>query len=69
MKVLKATLAQKQALEGTYLNGAVLEFVEDKNGNWVVNTKVIENGQFLEIRTQLQALPLIDFEPKIIETI
>jgi hypothetical protein len=69
MKVLKATLAQKQALEGTYLNNCVLKFVEDKNGNWVVNTKVIENGQFLEIRAELQALPLIDFEPKITETI
>ena len=67
MKVLKATFEQKQALEGTYLNNCVLKFVEDANGNWVVNTKVIENGQFLEIRTQLQALPLIDYEPKEIE--
>jgi len=66
MKVLKATLAQKTALEGIYSKGAELRFIEDANGNWVVNDKVIENGNFLEIRAQLQALPLIDYNEKII---
>jgi hypothetical protein len=66
MIVLKATLAQKNDLEGVYENDCVLKFIEDANGNWVVNTKVIENGQFLEIREQLSALPQIEYSPKII---
>jgi hypothetical protein len=64
MKVLKATLAQKQALEGTYLNGAILQFVEDKNKNWVVNQSVLNDVNFESIHEQLSTLPLIDFEPK-----
>jgi hypothetical protein len=64
MKVLKATLAQKQALEGTYLNGAVLQFVEDANGNWVVNQSVLNDANFDSIHEQLSTLPLIDFQPK-----
>ena len=64
IKVLKATLKQKQALEGFYEDGYELKFIEDANGNWVVNDKVITNGHFLEIREQLQALPMIDYVPK-----
>lgn len=64
VKVLKATLEQKQSLEGVYEEGYVLEFVEDANGNWVVNDKVVTNGHFLAIREQLLALPIIDFIPK-----
>jgi hypothetical protein len=67
MKVLKATLAKKTELEGTYKNGAVLQFIQDKNNNWVVNDAVLTDINFAEIKDQLQALPLIDFEPKIVE--
>lgn len=67
MKVLKATLKQKNSLEGFYEDGYELRFVEDANGNWVVNDKVVNNGHFLSIREQLQALPLIDYVPKEIE--
>lgn len=64
IKVLKATLAQKNQLEGIYEDGYELRFVEDANGNWVVNDKVVTNGHFLSIREQLQALPIIDYNPK-----
>ena len=67
MKVLKATLKQKNALEGFYEEGYELRFIEDANGNWVVNDKVVNNGHFLAIREQLQALPLIDYVPKEID--
>lgn len=67
MKVLKATLKQKKALEGFYEEGYELKFIEDANGNWVVNDKVVNNGHFLSIREQLQALPLIDYVPKEVE--
>ena len=63
MKVLKATLKQKTVLEGFYEDGYELRFIEDANGNWVVNDKVVTNGHFLSIREQLQALPLIDYVP------
>lgn len=67
MKVIKATLKQKTALEGFYEDGYELRFIEDANGNWVVNDKVVTNGHFLSIREQLQALPLIDYVPKEID--
>lgn len=67
MKVLKATLAQKTALEGTYKNGAVLQFIQDSNNYWVVNDAILNDEDFSEIKDQLEKLPLIDFEPKIVE--
>lgn len=63
-QVLKATLAQKNQLEGIYEDGNELRFIEDADGNWVVNDKVVTNGHFLSIREQLEALPIIDFNPK-----
>ena len=66
MKVLKATLYKKNKLEGIYKNGAVLQFIQDVNNNWVVNDAVLFDEEFAEIREQLEALQLIDFEPKIV---
>jgi hypothetical protein len=63
MKVLKATTAKKTALEGIYKNGAQLQFIQDANNNWVVNDAVLFDSDFEEIKTQLQALPLIDYLP------
>jgi len=65
MKVLKATPEQKQALEGVYSQGAVLQFVQDINECWVVNTNVINDDRFVSIKEALEALPKIDFQPKI----
>lgn len=64
MKVLKATLYKKNKLEGTYKRGAVLQFIQDENNNWVVNDSVLFDEKFSEIKEQLEALPQIDFEPK-----
>jgi hypothetical protein len=63
MKVLLATLQQKQVLEGVYSQGAVLQFIEDKNGNWVVNENVLNDSNFTSIHEQLVNFPLIDFNP------
>jgi hypothetical protein len=65
-KVLLATLEQKQALEGVYKKGAVLRFTQDENNNWVVNTRVLIDPNFLSVREKLKALPLIDYFPKVI---
>jgi hypothetical protein len=64
MKVLLATLEQKNALEGNYLNGSLFQFIEDANGNWVVNKSVLFDPNFTEIHSQLSELEEIDFEPK-----
>jgi hypothetical protein len=63
MKVITATLTQKKELEGTYKNGSILEFILDSNGKYVCNIAVIEDEDFIDIRTQLEALPLIDYNP------
>ena len=65
MKVISATLKQKKELEGTYLNGSVLEFILDSNGNFIVNENVINDEDFSEIKSKLQALNKIEFNPKI----
>ena len=67
MKVIVATLKQKKELEGTYLNGSVLEFILDSNGKYVCNIAVIEDVDFIEIKDKLIALPQIDFKPIIEE--
>lgn len=67
MKVLVATLKQKKELEGTYLNGSVLEFILDSNGKYVCNIAVIDDADFIEIKDKLIALPQIDFKPIIEE--
>lgn len=64
MKVLKATTTQKNKLEGVY-GLAELRFVQDANSNWVVNEAVLTDDNFISIRTQLDALPKINFVEKI----
>lgn len=66
MKVLKATLTQKNNLEGVY-GLAELRFVQDANNNWVVNEAVLTDDNFIEIRAQLDALPRIDYVEKNID--
>ena len=67
MKVISATLKQKKELEGTYLNGSVLEFILDLNNKYVCNIAVIDDTDFIEIKDKLIALPQIDFKPIIEE--
>jgi hypothetical protein len=67
MKVLKATLQQKKELEGTYLNGAVLQFIQDSKDNWVINENVMNDPNFESVKEELSSLPQINYVPKIIE--
>lgn len=65
MKVINCNNIQH--LNG-YTNGQnTLNFAEDKNGNLVVGVEVLKDNAFAEIRDELSAQPLIDFEPKEIE--
>ncbi len=67
MKVLKATLKQKKTLEGTYLNGAVLQFIQDSKDNWVINVNVLTDHSFEAIHADLSNLPQIKYSPKNID--
>jgi hypothetical protein len=61
MIVLKATLAQKKALEGVYLEQCELKFVKDFNNNWIVGLEVLEDENFIEIKEQLSKLKQIEY--------
>lgn len=64
MKVLKATTKQYNLLNG-YKNGNnLLQFFKDVNDNWVINTEVINDPAFADIKQQLTTLTLIDYKPK-----
>lgn len=61
MIVLKATLAQKKALEGFYLEQCELKFVKDFNNNWVVGLEVLEDKNFAPIHDKLNELKKIEY--------
>jgi hypothetical protein len=63
MKVLIATQEQADKLNGSYTNGSILQFEKDANGNFVVNTNVLTDNDFIQIRSILLNLPLIEYKP------
>lgn len=64
MNVLKATTKQYNLLNG-YKNGNnLLQFFKDANDNYVINTEVIEDPAFADIKQELSTLTLIDYKPK-----
>jgi len=60
--VLKATLLQKNKLEGVYKNIFELKFIKCNN-YWICPADVIEDNAFEEIREQLKLLPQIEYKP------
>lgn len=63
MKVLKATEAQYEKLNG-YTNGQnVLSFIKDVNDNWIVGLGVLNNPSFEAIRGDLEALRVVNHYP------
>lgn len=67
MKILKATQAQYEVLDGFRNKDNLLRFNKDKNDNWIVGKSVLLDDAFIEIREQLNELEEIDFEPIVIE--
>lgn len=63
MKVLKANEEQYNALNHYKNKGNVLEFVKDKNNNWIVGINVLTAECFYEIWHELSKLETIDFIP------
>ena len=61
MKVLKATQAQYDQLNGYEIGVSKLEFVKDGANNWIVGLEIIDNGNFLEIRDELLKLKQIEY--------
>ena len=63
MKVLKATQQQYEALEGYTNANAVISFQKDRHGNCIIGKQVLADPAFQEIRSELEQLEEIDFEP------
>jgi hypothetical protein len=63
MNVLSATQQQADKLNGSYLNESILQFEKDANGNFVVNQNVLTDNDFIQIRSILLNLPLIEYKP------
>jgi hypothetical protein len=64
MKVLKATTKQYNRLNGYQKGNNLLQFFQDANDNWVINTDVLEDPAFADIKQELSALTLIDYKQK-----
>ena len=64
MEALKATEQQKQQLEGKYLNGYRLSFIEDAHGNWITGIGVLTSPSFAPIHDELSKLEIIPHKPK-----
>jgi len=64
MEVLKATPEQKLQLEGEYLNGYRLSFIEDADGNWITGIGVFTSPNFAPIHDELSKLEKISHNPK-----
>lgn len=63
MKVLSATQKEAEKLNGNYINGSLINFELDANGNYVINQDVLNDYDFIEIRESLLNLPTIEYEP------
>lgn len=63
MKVLKATQAQYDKLNGFQKGVHKLEFLKDADGNWVTAVQVKENQALVEIKSDLDDLEEIDYNP------
>jgi hypothetical protein len=64
MKVLKTTKKEYTLLNGYQKGNNLLQFFKDANDNWVINTDVLEDPAFADIKQELSALTLIDYKPK-----
>lgn len=63
MKVLKANEEQYNVLNHYKNKGNVLEFVKDKNNNWIVGINVLTAECFYEIWHDLAQLETIEYVP------
>ena len=63
MLVLKANEEQYNSLNNYENNGNILEFIKDKNNNWVVGINVLTAECFYEIWHELSQLETIEYTP------
>jgi hypothetical protein len=63
MLVLKANEEQYNSLNNYENNGNILEFIKDKNNNWVVGINVLTAECFYKIWHELSQLETIDYIP------
>ena len=63
MKVLKATQTQYNSLNNFQKGVSRLQFIKDKNDNWVVGLQVLEDLDFVAIHSDLEQLEQIEYVP------
>lgn len=67
IRVLKATNAQYNNLNGLVNGNSKLEFIKDNANNWIIAKSVLTDPAWLSIRPALNQLQEIDFNPIITE--
>ena len=69
MIVLRPTTEQYNNLNNYENNSSQLIFVKDGSDKWIVGLEVLEDDNFIDIRTELQELERIEYTPIIEENI
>jgi hypothetical protein len=63
MKVLIFTETQKKQVEREYKNKSKLILIQDADNNFIFDTAIIDDDDFIEIRDLLLSLPQIEYKP------
>ena len=63
IRVLKATNAQYNALNGTINGNSKLEFTKDADNNWIIGKEVLSDAKWQAIWPDLNQLVEIPFNP------
>tara|TARA_R110000782_G_scaffold136451_1_gene228901 strand:+ start:356 stop:562 length:207 start_codon:yes stop_codon:yes gene_type:complete len=67
MIVLRPTTEQYNNLNNYENNSSQLIFVKDGSDKWIVGLEVLEDDNFIDIRTELQELERVEYTPIIEE--
>ena len=67
IRVLKATSAQYNNLNGLINGNSKIEFIKDAANNWIIGKSVLSDSALISIRPWLNQLQEIDFNPIVTE--
>lgn len=65
MKVLKATIEQKNNIEIQTSHPNLIQFILDANSNWIINKEVLTDSAYYNI-SELNQLQEIDYKPIVV---
>ena len=67
MTVLKATTEEKNSLEQFRNGNWAIKFIQDADGNWIIGQSILENNKYTDVKSELEALEEIPYNPVIEE--